>query len=69
MTLDGVRRGFACNTWAGYLSTTPFLASAIRLYEQAGFVHTSAPPYELHGTALFTMEKVVASRRPEMSVA
>ena len=40
-----------------YLSTTPFLASAIRLYEQAGFVRTSAPPYELFGTALFTMEK------------
>ena len=40
-----------------YLSTTPFLASAIRFYEQAGFVRTSAPPYELFGTALFTMEK------------
>jgi N-acetylglutamate synthase-like GNAT family acetyltransferase len=40
-----------------YLSTTPFLSSAIRLYEQAGFVRTSAPPYELFGTALFTMEK------------
>jgi putative acetyltransferase len=40
-----------------YLSTTPFLSSAIRLYEQAGFMRTSAPPYELFGTALFTMEK------------
>ncbi len=40
-----------------YLSTTPFLASAIQLYERAGFVRTSAPPYELFGTPLFTMEK------------
>jgi GNAT superfamily N-acetyltransferase len=40
-----------------YLSTTPFLRSAIRLYERAGFVATSAPPYELFGTPLFTMEK------------
>ena len=40
-----------------YLSTTPFLLSAIRLYERAGFIPTSAPPYELFGTPLFTMEK------------
>jgi GNAT superfamily N-acetyltransferase len=40
-----------------YLSTTPFLSSAIRLYERAGFIPTSAPPYELFGTPLFTMEK------------
>jgi len=40
-----------------YLSTTPFLSRAIRLYERAGFTRTSAPPYELFGTALFTMEK------------
>ena len=40
-----------------YLSTTPFLASAIQLYERAGFVRTSAPPYEFFGTPLFTMEK------------
>jgi GNAT superfamily N-acetyltransferase len=40
-----------------YLSTTPFLFSAIRLYERAGFIPTSAPPYELFGTPLFTMEK------------
>jgi putative acetyltransferase len=40
-----------------YLSTTPFLSSAIQLYQRAGFVPTSAPPYELHGTPLFTMEK------------
>jgi putative acetyltransferase len=40
-----------------YLSTTPFLSSAIQLYQRAGFIPTSAPPYELHGTPLFTMEK------------
>jgi putative acetyltransferase len=40
-----------------YLSTTPFLSSAIQLYNRAGFIPTSAPPYELHGTPLFTMEK------------
>jgi putative acetyltransferase len=40
-----------------YLSTTPFLSSAIQLYERAGFIRTSAPPYELFGTPLFTMEK------------
>ena len=49
-----------------YLSTTPFLSSAIRMYERAGFVPTSAPPYELFGTPLFTMRKwsksVVLSR-------
>jgi uncharacterized damage-inducible protein DinB/GNAT superfamily N-acetyltransferase len=45
-----------------YLSTTPFLSRAIRLYERAGFTRTSAPPYELFGTALFTMEKSIARR-------
>ena len=40
-----------------YLSTTPFLSTAIQLYQRAGFIPTSAPPYELHGTPLFTMEK------------
>src|SRR5262245_54021540 len=40
-----------------YLSTTPFLAHAIRLYEQFGFARTSDGPHELHGTPLFTMEK------------
>ena len=40
-----------------YLSTTPFLSAAIQLYERTGFIRTSAPPYELFGTPLFTMEK------------
>lgn len=40
-----------------FLSTTPFLQRAIRLYEQFGFVRTREGPIELHGTPLFTMEK------------
>ena len=46
----GVRRLF--------LSTTPFLDRAIRLYEHFGFRRTSEGPYDLFGTPLFTMEKV-----------
>lgn len=41
-----------------YLSTTPFLSSAIRLYERAGFRRTDGGPHELCGTPLFTMEKL-----------
>lgn len=40
-----------------FLSTTPFLQRAIRLYEQFGFIRTGDGPYGLHGTPLFTMEK------------
>lgn len=40
-----------------FLSTTPFLSGAIRLYEQAGFRRTAEGPHELGGTPLFTMEK------------
>lgn len=42
-----------------FLSTTPFLDRAIRLYEHFGFRRTEAGPHELHGTPLFTMEKVL----------
>lgn len=41
------------------LSTTPFLERAIRLYERFGFERTSEGPYDLHGTPLFTMEKLL----------
>lgn len=44
------------------LSTTPFLARAIRLYEQAGFRRTGDGPHDLFGTALFTMVKPLAGR-------
>lgn len=40
-----------------FLSTTPFLESAIRLYEKFGFRRTSDGPFDLFGTPLFTMEK------------
>lgn len=40
-----------------FLSTTPFLARAIQLYEHAGFVRCSDGPSDLFGTPLFTMEK------------
>ena len=40
-----------------FLSTTPFLHAAIRLYEDFGFRRTSEPPHDLFDTPLFTMEK------------
>lgn len=40
-----------------FLSTTPFLHPAIRLYEKLGFARASEGSDNLHGTPLFTMEK------------
>jgi GNAT superfamily N-acetyltransferase len=42
-----------------WLSTTPFLSRAIRLYERAGFRRSDDGPHELFGTPLFTMEKAL----------
>lgn len=42
-----------------FLSTTPFLDSAIRLYEKSGFRRTAEGPHDLFGTPLFTMEKLI----------
>jgi GNAT superfamily N-acetyltransferase len=42
-----------------FLSTTPFLKSAIRLYENFGFRRIDEIPPDLYGTPLFTMEKVL----------
>jgi GNAT superfamily N-acetyltransferase len=39
------------------LTTTPFLDSAIRLYERFGFSRTTGGDTDLFGTPLFTLEK------------
>jgi GNAT superfamily N-acetyltransferase len=39
------------------LNTTPFLESAIRLYEKYGFSHDNEKPDDLFGTPLLTMVK------------
>lgn len=41
------------------LSTTPFLAAAIRLYERFGFHRSNDDPHELFGTPLFSMVKLL----------
>ena len=41
------------------LSTTPFLARAIRLYEQHGFRRSEEGPDNLFGTPLFTLTKPI----------
>ena len=43
-----------------FLSTTPFLSTAIGLYEAFGFRRMNDGPHDLFGTPLFTMEKTVA---------
>ncbi|MBZ5678609.1 MAG: GNAT family N-acetyltransferase [Acidobacteriia bacterium] len=47
-----------------FLSTTPFLDSAIRLYERSGFRRTDDGPHDLFGTPLFTMEKLTRAQVP-----
>ena len=45
-----------------FLSTTPFLDSAIQLYERFGFRRTDKGTRDLFGTPLFTMEKDVLGK-------
>lgn len=45
-----------------FLSTTPFLSEAIRLYETFGFRRTDEGPNDLFGTPLFTMGKTITPR-------
>jgi putative acetyltransferase len=45
-----------------FLSTTPFLSSAIRLYENYGFRRSSEGPHDLFGTPLFTMVKTLENQ-------
>lgn len=42
-----------------FLSTTPFLSRAIKLYERYGFQRTSSGPDNLFGTPLFTMTRTL----------
>ncbi len=41
------------------LNTTPYLKQAIKLYERFGFEIINKPPYELFGTPLFNMMKII----------
>ena len=58
-----------------FLSTTPFLDKAIRLYEVFGFRRSEDGPHDLFGTPLFTMEKAIPlmvereHRNPDLSDA
>lgn len=48
-----------------FLSTTPFLERAIRLYERLGFARINEGPEDLFGTPLFTMEKHLTGPRAQ----
>ncbi len=45
-----------------FLSTTPFLSPAIRLYESRGFRRVEEETRHLFGTPLFTMEKKILTK-------
>lgn len=47
-----------------FLSTTPFLSGATRLYEKHGFRRSPEGPHDLFGTPLFTMVKNLGEATP-----
>jgi len=57
--LMGEIERFATSSGCGrvFLSTTPFLTSAIELYRKLGFSRAPDRDHDLFGTPLFTMEK------------
>jgi len=59
-----VVEGYALEVGAAYmyLSTTPFLDRAIRLYERFGFSRPDERVGDLHGTPLFEMVKKLSRR-------
>lgn len=60
LLLDEVERFAAAQGYARlFLSTTPFLARAIRLYENSGFQRSGDGLQDLFGTPLFTMVKIL----------
>jgi len=60
---QGERRASEHGAERMFLSTTPFLAHAIRLYERFGFRRSDIGPSELFGTPLFTMIKTLEPRQ------
>lgn len=50
-----------------FLSTTPFLHDAIRLYSRFGFQQTDDGPHDLFGTPLFTMVKALSGDKIPLS--
>jgi N-acetylglutamate synthase-like GNAT family acetyltransferase len=52
-----------------YLSTTPFLERAIRLYERCGFQRSDEGQLTLFGTPLFTMVKMLALRGEQTTIS
>src|SRR5262245_23695200 len=59
MLCEAEREARAAGLRSLHLSTTPFLASAIALYERFGFARTALGPPDLFGTPLFTMTRAL----------